>query len=71
MQTKYYRVTRADLIAMLDDYSAKRLEAVNALLRFSRRQGGSRTRFGSSISVVTERVSIVFTKEPDKTIWKR
>lgn len=68
---KFFKVTDKNVEKLMEKFFDDYNSAFDDMLRFSRRQGGSRSRLGISKPWGSYSVAIVFTKQPDRSIWKK
>lgn len=67
---KFWQAKDAELIAKIREYHNQYDHALAELLKFSRRQWGSRSRVGISETWGRLNAALCFTNEPDRAIWK-
>lgn len=72
-KTTYWLVTTKSLREAISAHLDAQSEAIKQVLRFSRRHGGSRTRFGYDSSAWSVRISILFNNvdRVDQKKWRR
>lgn len=67
----YYKVIGKKLTDALNALHERKCDAMDAMCRFSRRNGGNRRKVGIALNWGRTEVAIEFKSTPDRKIWKQ
>lgn len=68
---KFFKVTDEKVCEAVKGFHSQYQAAFDAMLKFSRRQGGNRSRLGIVNQLGKTYPAIIFSEEPDRNIWKK